>query len=82
MKLKEKKMPDGFDQQLYHEAEQAALPDFEPDQKCDICDKLFYELRLCVGCKQVLGCENCMYQDPDSLDWYCDPECMPERNKE
>jgi len=72
-------MPDGFDNMLYHEAEQAALPVCKPDQRCELCDGLFYSLEACAGCGEVCGCKSCMIQDPNSLDWYCSAECMDDR---
>ena len=69
-----------YDEGLIRSGEMSGIPTDRPDKQCDLCDGFFYKLECCDGCGEVYGCKNCMIKK--GLEYYCDPECMPENEDE
>jgi len=63
------------DAALIKSGEDSALPESKPEM-CEICGGFFYKLYACAGCGEIYGCKSCMYFDEETLEYYCDVECV------
>jgi len=66
---------------LIREAEKAG-DTYKEEQpvECE-CGKFVDEVFGCGGCGDSYGCKSCMIWNEDYMDWFCDMDCVLERER-